>query len=202
MRVKIIAVYKFDELSVSVQTKVIDRYRDRLSDLLNDDLKEAMNWKLNCYVGGLDFELAYSLNCCQGDGVSFTGSVEGKEELLMLAGLVYGDKIPKNILRLIKYNIINKVEFARCNYRYTHGRTVQTSIIDNYNISSRYHYIRKAINKFQNDINKWRLKTCDILEKEGYEVIDNLYSDNNIKNYIAENDFEFFSDGRDYNSIC
>ena len=38
-------VYKFDELPLSVQTKVIDRYRDRLSDLLNDDLKEAMNLK-------------------------------------------------------------------------------------------------------------------------------------------------------------
>ena len=203
MRNVSVDVYNFDELPVSVQAKVIDRYRDRLADLLNDDLKGDMEWKLNNYVGGLDFELSYSLGYCQGDGVSFAGSVEGKEELLTLAGLVYGgDKIPRNISRLINCDIIYKVEFARCNYRYTHGRTVQTSIIDNYNISSRYHYIRKAINKFQNDINKWRLKTCDILEKEGYEVIDNLYSDNNIKNYIAENDFEFFSDGRDYNSIC
>ena len=201
MRVKIIAVYKFDELPVSVQTKVIDRYRDRLSDLLNDDLKEAMNWKLNNCVGGLDFELAYSLNCCQGDGVSFTGNVEGKEELLTLAGFVYGgDKIPRNVSRLINCNII-KVEFARCNYRYTHGHTVQTNIIDNYNINGRYRYISSAINEFQNDIDKWRLKTCDILEKEGYEVIDNLYSDNNIKSYILENDCEFFSDGMDYN-IC
>ena len=71
MRVKIIAVYKFEELPLSVQTKVIDRYRDRLSDLLNDDLKEAMNWKLNNCVGSLDFELAYSLNCCQGDGTDY-----------------------------------------------------------------------------------------------------------------------------------
>ena len=193
-------VYKFDELPVSVQTKVIVRYRDRLSDLLNDDLKEDMNWKLNNYVGGLDFELAYSLNCCQGDGVSFTGSVDRKEDLFVLASLVYGgDKIPRNISRLINCNIIYKVEFARCNYRYTHGHTVQTSIIDNYNISSRYHYISMVINKFQNDINKWRLKTCDILEKEGYEVIDNLCSDDNIKSYITENSLEFFLDGSDYN---
>ena len=92
-------VYKFDELSVQIQTKVIDRYRDRLSNLLNDNLKEIMNMELNNCVGSLDFELAYSLNCCQGDGVSFTGSVEGKEDLVMLVGLVYGDKIPKNILR-------------------------------------------------------------------------------------------------------
>ena len=200
MRVKIIALYKFNELSKDVQKKVIDRYRDRLADLLNDDLKEDMNWKLNNYAGGLDFELAYSLNYCQGDGVSFTGSVDRKEDLLVLASLVYGgDKIPRNISRLISCDIIYKVEFARCNYRYTHGHTVQTNIIDNYNINGRYHYISRTINEFQNDINKWRLKTCDILEKEGYEVIDNLYSDNNIKSYIIENDCEFFIDGRDYN---
>ena len=183
-----------------LQTKVIDHYRDKLTDLLGEDLEDIMNRELNNHVDNLDFELAYSLNYCQGDGVSFTGSVEGKEELFMLASLVYGgDKIPRNISRLINCDIIYKVEFARCNYRYTHGHTVQTNIIDNYNINGRYHYISKAINKFQNDINKWRLKTCDILEKEGYEVIDNLYSDNNIKSYIIENDCEFFIDGRDYN---
>ena len=192
-------VYKFDELPLSVQTKVVDRYRDELSDLLADDLKEVMNMELNNHTHSLNFELAYSLNYCQGDGVSFTSSVDRKEDLLVLASLVYGgDKIPRNILRSINCDIIYKVEFARCNYRYTHGHTVQTSIIDNYNISSRYHYISRAINEFQSDINKWRLEICDILEKEGYEVIDNLYSDNNIKSYIIENDCEFFSDGRDF----
>ena len=195
-------VYKFDELSVSVQTKVIDHYRNELSDLLADDLKEVMDMELNNHTHNLNFELAYSLNCCQGDGVSFTGSVNGKENLFMLASLVYGgDKIPRNILRLINCDIIYDVEFARCNYHYVHKYTVQTSIIDNYNISSRYHYISRTINEFQNDINEWYSQTCDILEKEGYEVIDNLYSDNNIKSYIIENDCEFFSDGRDYN-IC
>ena len=195
-----VSVYKFDDLSKDVQNKVIDRYKDMLTDLLNDDLKGDMEWKLNNYVGGLDFKLAYSLDCCQGDGVSFTGSVDRKEDLFLLASLVYGgDKIPRNVSRLINCDIIYKVEFARCNYRYTHGHTVQTNIIDNYNINGRYRYISSAINEFQNDIEKWRLKICDILEKEGYEVIDNLYSDNNIKSYIIENDCEFFSDGRDYN---
>ena len=194
-------VYEFNELPISVQAKVIDLYRDRLSSLLNDDLEEIMNAELNNLTHNLDFELAYSLNYCQGNGVSFTGNVEGKEELLTLAGLVYGNKIPKNVSRLINCDVIYEVEFARCNYRYTHGHTVQTNIVYDYNISSRCHYISRVINEFQNDINKWRLKTCNILEKEGYEVIDNLYSDNNIKSYIVENDCEFFSDGRDYN-IC
>ena len=192
-------VYKFDELSVSVQTKVIDRYRDRLSDLLGEDLEYIMNRELNNHADNLNFELAYSLNWCQGDGVSFTGSVNGKDDLFMLASLVYGNKIPKNILRLINYNIIHEVEFARCNYHYVHKYTVQTNIIENYNTVKDYCYISKAMAEFEAAIDKWRLKTCDILEKEGYEVIDNLYSDNNIKSYIIENDCEFFIDGRDYN---
>ena len=201
MRNANINVYNFDELPVSVQAKVIDRYRDSLTDLLNDDLKMDMEWKLNSYVGGLDFELSYSLGYCQGDGVSFTGSVEGKEELLALAGLVYGDKIPKNILRLIKYNIIYEVDFARCNYHYVHEYSVQVNIIENYNTTKDYFHISKAMAEFEMAIDKWRLQICDTLEKFGYDTIEILYGDNNIKSFIAENDCEFFSDGRDCN-IC
>ena len=89
-------VYEFSELSIIVQQKVIERYRNELFDLLDDDLKDIMKMEFNSHIHNLNFELDYSLNCCQGDGVSFTGSVEGKEELFMLAGLVYGNKIPKN----------------------------------------------------------------------------------------------------------
>ena len=200
MRNVSVDVYNFDELPVSVQAKVIDRYRDRLNDLLNDDLEGDMEWKLNDYVGGLDFELSYSLGYCQGDGVSFTGSVERKEELLTLAGLVYDNKIPKNISRLIEWNIIYEVEFARCNYHYVHEYSVQVNIIENYNITKDYLHISKAMAEFETAIDKWRLQICDTLEKFGYDTIEILYGDDNIKSFIAENDFEFFSDGRDYNN--
>ena len=196
-----INVCNFDELPVSVQAKVIDRYRDMLTDLLDDDLKGDMEWKLSGYVGGLDFELSYSLGYCQGDGVSFVGSVEGKEELLALVGLVYGDKIPKNILRLIEWNIIYEVEFARCNYHYVHEYSVQVNIIENYNITKDSPHISKAMAEFEAAIDKWRLQICDTLETFGYDTIEILYGDDNIKSFIAENDFEFFSDVRDYN-IC
>ena len=94
-------VYEFDDLPKYVQDKVIDRYRDMLADLLDDDLKDIMKMEFNNHMHNLDFELAYSLNCCQGDGVSFTGSVEGKEELLEFANIVYDNKIPKNIRRAV-----------------------------------------------------------------------------------------------------
>lgn len=191
-------VYEFDELSKDVQEDVIERYRDRLADLLNEDLEDIMYQELNNYVDILDFELRYSLNCCQGDGVSFTGSVEGKEELLVLASLVYDNKIPKNILRLINWNIIYKIDFARSNYHYVHKYSVQINIIDNYNTNKDYCHINRAITEFEKAINKWYSQVCDTMEKFGYDTKENLYSDDNIKSYIEENECEFFIDGRDF----
>ena len=84
-------VYEFDDLSKDVQENVIGRYRDRLADLLNEDLEDIMYRELNNYTDNLDFELAYSLNCCQGDGVSFTGSIEGKCHLCRRFGCGHPD---------------------------------------------------------------------------------------------------------------
>ena len=191
-------VYEFDDLSKDVQESVIERYKDKLAYLLNEDLEDIMYRELNNYVDNLDFELRYSLNCCQGDGVSFDGSVEGKEELITLASLVYGNKIPKNILQLIKWDIIYKVDFARDSYRYVHKYTVIPTIIENYRMDKDYCHILKAIDEFENAINEWYLQTCDTMEKFGYDTKENLYSDDNIKSYIEENECEFFIDGRDF----
>lgn len=193
-----ISVYKFNELSKEVQEKVIKRYRDGLADVLYTSLENIMNWKFNNYTNYLGFELAYSLNCCQGDGVSFTGNVEGKEELFTLASLVYDNKIPKNVLRLINWDTIYKVDFVRNSYSYVHKYTVTISIIDNYNMNKEYCRISRAMTEFENAINKWYLNVCDTLEKFGYTTIEDMDSDDNIKSYIEANELEFFIDGRDF----
>lgn len=193
-----VGVYEFDDLSKAVQDEVIERYRDKLFDLLDDDLKDIMNMEFNSHVHKLDFKLAYSLNYCQGDGVSFTGNIEGKEELLEFASLVYDNKVPRNIIRLIKWDIIYNVEFVRGSSNYVHKYTVAPAIIDNYNISNSYCHINKAITEFEKSINKWYSQVCDTMEKFGYDTKENLYSDDNIKSYIEENECEFFIDGRDF----
>ena len=198
MRKTNVNVYEFSELSIHVQKKVTERYRNELLDLLDDDLKDIMKMEFNNHMHNLNFELAYSLNYCQGDGVSFTGNIEGKEELLTLASLVYDNKIPKNILRLIKWDIIYKVDFVRNSYHYVHKYTVDPAIIDNYNISNSYCYINKVITEFEKSINKWYLQVCDTMEKFGYDTKENLYSDDNIKSYIEANECEFFINGRDF----
>lgn len=191
-------VYEFNELSKDVQDKVIKRYRENLADLLNQYLEDIMYQEFNNYTDNLDFELSYSLNCCQGDGVSFTGSAESKEELFKLASLVYDNKIPKNILRLIDWDIIYKIDFARNSQYYVHKYTVTISIIENYNTNKDYCHISRAIAEFEKAINRWYLQVCDNLEKTGYDTIEDMYSDANIKSYIEANGCEFFIDGRDF----
>lgn len=198
MRKTNVNVYEFSELSIIVQQKVIERYRNELFDLLDDDLKDIMKMEFNNHVHKLDFKLAYSLNYCQGDGVSFTGNIEGKEELLGFASLVYNNKVPRNIIRLIKWDIIYNVEFVRDSSNYVHKYTVAPAIIDNYNISNSYCHINKAITEFEKSINKWYSQVCDTMEKFGYDTKENLYSDDNIKSYIEANECEFFIDGRDF----
>ena len=194
-----ISVYKFNELSKDVQNKVIQRYRDyELADLLYEDLENIMKWEFNDYTDNLDFDLSYSLNSCQGDGVSFDGTVKDKDELLTLAALVYDNKIPKNILRLLKWDIIYKIDFARNSHYYVHKYTVTPVIIDNYNISDGYCHISRAIAEFEKAINKWYSQVCDTMEKFGYTTIENMYSDDSIKSYIEANECEFFIDGKDF----
>ena len=61
-----------------------------------------------------------------------------------------------------------------------------------------YCHISSAIDEFENAINEWYLQTCDNLEKIGYDTIEILYGDNNIRCYIDENSLEFFEDGDEY----
>ena len=52
--------------------------------------------------------------------------------------------------------------------------------------------------EFKKAINKWYLQVCDNLEKIGYNTIENMYSDDNIKSYVEANEYEFFIDGKDF----
>ena len=193
-----VVVYEFNELSKDTQDKVIRRYREELAGVLDANINDIMHREFNNYTDNLDFSLAYSLYSCQGDGVSFTGTVKDTDELLTLARLVYNNRVPKNILRLIEHDIIYSVEFTRNSYSYVHKYTVTITIIDNYNIVDGYCHISRAIADFEKAINKWYVNVCDTLEKFGYTTVEDMYSDGNIKGYIEANECEFFIDGKDF----
>ena len=65
-----VVVYEFNELSKEVQDKVIQRYREELAGVLDDNVNYIMQQEFNNYTDNLDFSLAYSLYSCQGDSSS------------------------------------------------------------------------------------------------------------------------------------
>ncbi len=80
MKEKIIKVYEFNELKPKIQEKVLNEFREKedfsfLNESLNDYLKELLKDKK---IKSNDLKLNYSLNYCQGDGLSFTGRFEWK----------------------------------------------------------------------------------------------------------------------------
>ena len=186
MRIVNVNVYEFNELSSEVQKKVIDRYRDSYVDI-----EDAMNIEFINYVGYLDLKLSYSLSCCQGDGVSFSGEVTGKEEVNKLANLVYGGKVPRKILRLINWGIIIDVQFVRNNSHYVHKYTVATNVI----VDGDYQNIAE---EFEVAINHWYSNICDALETYGYNTIDFMRSDDYVRECIIANDLEFTENGDDF----
>lgn len=197
MRTVTVDVYKFDELSEDVQKKVIARYRN-LWGIDNTELEDSMNTEFSNYISGLNFTLSYSLNSCQGDGVSFTGTVEGKEELLKLANFVYNDNIPRKILRLINWGIIYKVDFDRINSNYVHKHTVNIEVVDNYNMDDNYYHIVEAMTEFEVNIKCWYFHICNNLEDFGYNEIEYLQSEECIRETILNSELEFTEDGRDF----
>ncbi len=184
-----INVYEFDELPNEVQKKVIDRYRDSYVDI-----EDAMNLEFINYVGYLDLKLSYSLSCCQGDGVSFTGMAEGREEVLELANLVYSGEVPRKILRLINWGIIIDVQFVRNSSHYVHKHTVDV-IVES--LIPCHYYIYRAICEFERAIKQWYLNTCNALETFDYNTIDTMRSDDYVRECIIANDLEFTEDGKE-----
>lgn len=88
MRKETINVYKFEELKKDIQEKVLNKFREwETFDFLDDELQEFLEQLLKEYKIKVLIEsikLYYSLNNCQGDGVSFTGEFKYKNYLVYI----------------------------------------------------------------------------------------------------------------------
>ena len=90
-----IKAYTFEELSKDVQERLIEKYRQY--DDYSYDLEYFLTERLR-ELTGLSFDLEYSLCYCQGDGLRFTGRIEGEEiNKLPFAPLSRMQRIPLSI---------------------------------------------------------------------------------------------------------
>ena len=172
---------KFEELTWLAQNYAIDVVRQSESWQTDcaEEVSERMNELFDEFKGDLDLKLRYSLNGCQGDGVSFTGKVMCGE----FASLPFAD-----LIKEMDDTSISLVPNSLASY-YAHKNTVDINIDLDETLYSKEEY-----DELECAIIAWYEDECDLLEREGYALWNELLSDECISDYLDQ--FEFDKDGR------
>ena len=160
--------YSFEDLSPEAQEKAIEAWRYSLYlEIPEYFLEESMSDQLSREITGAydlpgaeDLKIAYSLSYSQGDGVSFSGRVN-KETA---PGLSWPDSA-------------TYAEFRRNSNHYSHGYTVTPELFD-----AEDQEISDGIEEFRESY----LKICRSLEKYGYKLIEEWWSEAHAREEIEE----------------
>jgi len=205
--------YRFSELDAKVQSKLITRYSQQeyeymdsslITDLLETDLENFHN--INESTGFEGFELNWSLNNCQGDGVSFY-----KGNIRLATWLeTQGRKIKARyglILRLKKqFNheiILNVYKFDR---HYSHENTFRI-VSENVDFNLDYYDNLENPNKHIDNLESMVNELCEFftdhlrgickeLESTGYSEIDYQTSEERAREMLGEDDTYYLSNGK------
>lgn len=192
MKTKTINIYAFNELSQEAQEKAIEYFKDckqQDGDLLiffSDDVIEQLKEK-----GWNDVKLQYSLGCCQGDGLSFSGNLD----LKWFLENEYSHKLPKyKVNALCEY--IFSVHSKGNTGRYCYASENQIEYDENYQDNIERKNLDKLWQDVLSEIKISYMALCRKFEKQGYDEIDYQLSDKCIKEYIEANDYEFLENGK------
>lgn len=183
MRTKEINIYKFEELSDTIKTKIIENWHERE----NDELKIEMDY----YVSELPQYLsnvivAYCFGYSQGDGVSFSADFDLEEYCIY----------KKIKMKTSVYNVINtnyQIAFRGNTGRHTYARADQVSL-------SWYH--GKACKRLEaylvglrDEIASDYMEMCKTLEKKGYRHLEYRMSFTEFAEFSENNGYEYLEDG-------
>lgn len=200
MRKETIEIFKFEELSEEAQEVARAGYRKSLdedfsyeSDAITESMESTISSKVNNLID--DLKVSWSLNNCQGDGVSFTGSISSDENIIAFLGMVLNRELSKNEVYMTRF--IDSIDFVRDAYcHYCHENSVRTDINTCYTIAAdAAPRVSNILTMFQQKIEEWRIALCKELENGGYKSIDFYHSNERIDNNIIANDYEFLADG-------
>lgn len=180
---KTITTYSYDELSPKVKLMLVNQYAEELGDHWDHPCLEGIEEEA-ADMGIEEFDLRYSGFWSQGDGLSFTGTLNEDLIIKILTEAVsedfakaYGGKIEVNVRRNgLMYVHHNSVE---CDFYYD---------CDDLEISAEdYRAIIKRFNDWKNDLcHKW------------YRQLKEYYCEVTSEEHVAEaySDLDFLEDGR------
>lgn len=194
MREEITFVYQYDELKAESKENAIKWFQDTLreeftieSERITEDLTSALEEK-----GYEGFDLFWSLNHCQGDGVAFYGRLF-TTDLVKLAERLLSDKDYQR-LKLVGTLADFEVEIYDTNNRYNHYNSMKVFLDDVQSLED-FPKIWELLQKLERAISEDVREVSKELERKGYEYIDYYFSKEYAIDEIKANDYEFDVNG-------
>lgn len=215
MREETIKLYTFNELNPEAQAKAIERYRESMDwSIESEDVTENFKYKLE-ELGLPTDDVEWSLSHCQGDGMAFYGYVD----MAKVARTLLADE-SLELYKLIEaenLSIVAKIYRNSFGHHYSHYNTMEVEM-DGDSIDTMITYLYESngeeltteqwnekeemLQTFLSDLEKLiveYVKDVSIkLEREGYEHLDYVQTDEYIKEAIESNGYEFTADGKQY----
>lgn len=170
MRTKTIKVYKLEELKKDIQEDIINKFRENeefyfLEEYLKDYLKQVLEENK---LKVIELNIEYDLNYSQGSGFCFYG--------------------------IFDYNG-RKFIIKKTDRHYNHKYTTNVYLKDLENLEENDNITEMVLKKLEQNFKELYLNICDKLEKYGYDIIEDSLKEENIRDLIKSNEYEFLENG-------
>jgi hypothetical protein len=200
-------VYTFHELSEDVQEKVINAYRD---DSYNFDFNELHGQFIIDYwieklqdIGFEDAQIEYTGFYSQGDGASFTASVNIEK---LINTLTMGNIITKGqailynkFLGLQDINIIEMLYYIEKSFsRYSHEQTMYITNESEFYLNENntaYDYFNSKFEELEEEIIEFARSIAQDIYFELRQEYEYINSEEYIAEELIQNETEFYEDG-------
>ncbi|GAA6389616.1 hypothetical protein [Dialister sp. i34-0019-2H8] len=198
MRVVAQRVYKFEELSTEVQTKVVDKNRYTYVDSCdwwNYTCEDFMYTLLHEYAFNVDEDsVSFSLYDAE-EGAGFTGTFDIIEYAIKIAKhFDTEDHISDDVLDEIrKYGEVRVALYAWNNTSPREWNTYIELRIDGIPMEEDEKYA-----DFITALEEWRKEECQHLYKDAQDAYEYYTCDNYIRTELTEGNYEFLADGTDF----
>lgn len=212
MREETIKLYSFNELSEEAKENAITKWREGIEwGLESSQITESFQHELDS-LGYPTKDVNWSLSYSQGDGVAFYGVIDGDGMDEIAERLLEGqDK--ELYFQIIKegYSIDANIYRNAYGHRYSHWNTMSVDVdgddIDTiveglFNVKhgdedydDYYIKVEGLFTIIEESISHDIKRVSKDLEKQGYDEIEYIESDEHIIEVINANDYEFTEDG-------
>lgn len=187
-------VYKFEELVVDAQQNAIEEFQQNQEihlDFFNDDAKGQIE-----QAGFYDnVELQYSLSYCQGDGLSFSCNRVEESVLLSFFAEILGKDKEKTAKIIIENCSFENTGNKGSHYCYASTNDI-TFEFDDY--SGTRNNIHEVVSQVEKKLAVKYFDLCKELENQGYKDIEYQRSEENVREILIENEYEFLANGKQF----